>query len=290
MQTERQPLLHLRVLVTRPSHQSEALCRLIEQAGGIPVRLPALVIAAPEDPALARRQLQQLANCEMGIFVSRNAVDKTMELVQQALPPAVNWLAIGQATAAALKEHGYPVALMPDRDFSSEGLLALPELQNVAGKRIAIIRGTGGRELLAEVLRKRGADIVYVETYRSICPSDAIGDLRDILAQQSPEQVIATGQEKPRTQGIDIVIATGQKKSRLQGIDIVIATSTLILQNLLEMSGNYRNRLMQRPLVVLSPRARDWALAAGFTRVYIAPQSDDAGIVTALIQAAGEGL
>ena len=72
--------------------------------------------------------------------------------------------------------------------------------------------------------------------------------------------------------------------------DLVIATSTLILQNLLQMSGNYRNRLIERPLVVLSKRGRDWALAQGFTRVHIAPQHDDAGIVSALIKAATESL
>lgn len=218
------------------------------------MRLPALSIVPPADPELARRQLQRLAGYELGIFISRNAVEKTIELLHPTPLPPISWLAVGQATAAALKEHGYPVALMPDRDFSSEGLLALPELQNVVGKRIAILRGTGGRELLAEVLRQRGAEVEYFETYRGICPPGADGSLREILAQQPPE--------------------------------LVVATSTLILQNLLAMSGNGRNPLKQCPLVVLSVRVRDWALAAGFTQVHIAPQSDDAGIVAALIQAA----
>ncbi|HEX5056223.1 MAG TPA: uroporphyrinogen-III synthase [Gammaproteobacteria bacterium] len=259
MEIEKRPLLYRRVLVTRPAHQCEALCRLIEQAGGIPLRLPALAIAAPADPLQARRQLQQLEGCEIAVFISRNAVDKAIELLQpQALPVSVKCLAIGQATADALRDHGYAVALMPDRDFRSEGLLAMPELQNVRGKRIAIIRGAGGRELLAEVLRERGADIEYIEVYRAICPSEATGELRDLLAKRPPE--------------------------------LVIATSTLILQNLLEMSGNYRNRLLPRPLVVLSARGRDFALAAGCARVYIAPRSDDAGIVAALEQAASEGL
>jgi uroporphyrinogen-III synthase len=260
---KQQPLLERRVLVTRPANQSATLCELIAQAGGIPVRLPALEIVAPESPEHARRQLQRLPECEMGIFISRNAVDKTIELLHpQPLPASVKWLAIGGATAAALKERGYPIALMPEHDFSSEGLLMLPALQQVAGKRIAIIRGAGGRELLADVLRSRGALVEYIETYRSICPKTAMGDLRGLLAQTPPALAIG----------------------------IVIATSTLILQNLLEMSGNYRKRLIERPLVVLSPRARDWAAAQGFNRIYIAAQSDDPGIVEALIQAASEGL
>jgi uroporphyrinogen-III synthase len=147
---------------------------------------------------------------------------------------------------------------MPDRDFSSEGLLALPELQHVAGRRIAIIRGAGGRELLAASLRARGADIEYLETYRRILPPPAAPELREILARQTP--------------------------------DLVIATSTLILDNLLEMSGDCRGLLLTRPLVVLSARTRVAALEAGFGRVHIAPRSDDAGIVAALMQAAAEGI
>jgi uroporphyrinogen-III synthase len=247
------------VLVTRPAHQSEVLCRLIEQAGGIPLRLPALEITPPRDPALACRQLRQLDGCEMAIFISRNAVDKAIELLQpQALPASVKWLAIGQATADALRGHGYTVAMMPDQDFSSEGLLAMPELQNVRNKRITVIRGAGGRELLAEALRERGAHIEYVEVYQAISPPAATGELRDLLAKKPPE--------------------------------LVIATSTLILQNLLEMSGNYRKRLLSRPLVVLSGRGRDFALTNGFNRVYIAARNDDAGIVAALELAAAEGL
>jgi uroporphyrinogen-III synthase len=275
LRTERQPLLDKRVLVTRPAHQSETLCELIAQAGGIPVRLPALAILPPADPEPARRQLRQLAGFDMGIFISRNAVEQTLELLRpEPLPSGVKWLAIGQATASALEERGYAVTLKPDGDSTSEDLLALPGLQNVAGKRIAIMRGTGGRELLAESLHARGARVEYIETYQSALPSESIVDLRKLLKHQLTEPAIVTGQKKPPA----------------PTIDLAIATSTLILQNLLEMSGNYRQRLKQLPLVVLSKRGRDWALAEGFTRVYIASRSDDTGLVKALIQAAAEDL
>jgi uroporphyrinogen-III synthase len=286
LKTDRQPLLDKRVLVTRPAHQSESLCERIAEAGGIPVRLPALAIVPPQDPEPVRTQLRQLAGFDMGIFISRNAVEQTLELLRpEPLPSGVKWLAIGQATAAALEERGYAVGLKPEGDSTSEDLLALPGLQHVAGKRIAIMRGTGGRELLAESLLARGAHVQYIETYQGILPPESIVDLRKLFKRQPLEPV-----EKPQVRAIDLVIATGQEKPPVRTIDLVIATSTLILQNLLEMSGNYRNRLIERPLVVLSKRGHDWALAQGFTRVYIAPRHDDAGIVAALIQAAVEGL
>lgn len=254
---QQQPLLNRSVLVTRPAHQSAALCRLIETAGGIPLRLPALLIAPPEDPALARRRLRQLAGYGMAVFISRNAVDQALELLHPAPLPAIRLLAVGQATADALRARGYAVALTPDREFSSEGLLALPDLQNITGERIAIIRGTGGRELLAETLRGRGATVEYIETYRRIRPP-AAAELQETLGRA--------------------------------GSDLVLATSNQILESLLEMSGDARDLLIRRPLVVLSARTRDAALAAGFTRVYIAPRSDDNGILAALLQAASECL
>lgn len=273
MPTEQLPLLRRRVLVTRPAHQSETLCRLIEETGGIPVRLPALLIAPPADPARARGQLRQLAGYEAAVFISRNAVEQALELLQSAALPPIRLLAVGRATADALRERGYPV-LAPEQDFNSEGLLALPELQNVAGKRIAIIRGTGGRELLADTLRERGAAVECIETYRRRPPPAAtVAELREILRYEASDRVMAS-QETPE----------------IQGPDIVIATSTQILENLLEMSGDLSGRLIRRPLVVLSARTRDTALAAGFTRVYIAPRNDDAGIVAALMQAGAENL
>ena len=58
----------------------------------------------------------------------------------------------GPGTAEALASVGVTDVRIPATTFDSEGLLALPELSAVRGKRIVIFRGDGGREDLGDAL------------------------------------------------------------------------------------------------------------------------------------------
>ena len=87
--------------------------------------------------------------------------------------------AVGQGTVKALAAHGITGCIAPSERFDSEALLALPEMaaERVAGRRIAIFRGDGGRELLAETLRVRGAAVDCVTCYRRSGPADGVTPL-----------------------------------------------------------------------------------------------------------------
>ncbi|WP_438895058.1 uroporphyrinogen-III synthase, partial [Bacillus cereus group sp. BC243] len=81
-------------------------------------------------------------------------------------PTAPRYFAIGRSTALALHTvSGSDVRYPLDRE-TSEVLLQLPELQTLIGKRALILRGNGGRELLGETLRERGADVTFCECYQ----------------------------------------------------------------------------------------------------------------------------
>lgn len=159
------PLANRHVLLTRPAAQAAALARRLRALGARVSLFPALRIVpeAPDAAALAR-----LRRADLALFVSANAARCLRPHLgpepARALPAARG--AVGAATARALAEAGCPATLAAARPYSSESLLAAPELQDLAGKTAVIVRGAGGRGLLGRELARRGAAVHYAETYR----------------------------------------------------------------------------------------------------------------------------
>jgi len=241
------------VLVTRPAQQAEGLCDLIEAAHGRPIRFPALEILGPSDKIAARDALSVAAQADMLVFVSANAVQYAFPLLPDQLPLDITIAAVGKATAAALAEAGLDATLVPER-MDSEGLLALPALTAVAGKSIVILRGNGGRELLAETLTERGARVTQVEVYR----------------RQLPRRSAAAR---------NLVGGWGQL------VDVVIATSNAIFDNLVALLGEQGTALLQTtPLIVVSQRAAEHAVAHGCEVVFVASSASNRDLLDTLCE------
>ena len=151
------------VLVTRPEHQAGHLCQLIEAEGGAAVRYPAIVIRPRPDRAAVRAAVGPPDRYDLAVFVSANAARFGADLLGEGRDLRV--AAIGLATAAALTAAGHRVSLMPEEGADSEALLALPQLADLRGQRVLIVRGTGGRELLFAAMTERGAQVQYAEVY-----------------------------------------------------------------------------------------------------------------------------
>lgn len=167
-------LLHgLHIAVTRPADQAKSLCSTITQHGGNAIEFPLLAVSALENYQQFEQQITRLASTDWAVFISTNAVDFAMPRVLKKygqLPERLRFAAIGKQTAHALSQYGVNQVLIPQNRYDSETLLALPEMQNVSGKTIAIFRGAGGRELMAETLKARGADVYFAESYQRISP------------------------------------------------------------------------------------------------------------------------
>ena len=150
------PLAGVGVLVTRPARQAAGLVAQLAALGAKPIVFPAIVILPPADPAPLARAHAALGTYDAAIFVSANAAEYG---APGRWPAHVVAYATGPGSAAALVAVGVSNVRIPDTTFDSDGLLALPDLANLQGKRIAIFRGEGGRDRLGEALRARGAHV-----------------------------------------------------------------------------------------------------------------------------------
>ena len=188
------PLHGVGVIVTRPPRQAERFAARLAALGARPIVWPAIVILPPADPAALAAVHERLQRFDMAIFVSANAVE-------YGAPGGARWpeglpiFAPGVGTAEALEAVGLPAATIPRTSFDSEGLLALPALCEVAGKRIVIFRGEDGRALLGDTLRARGAQVEYVSCYRRAAPSTGAEGLAQLIARGEARALTLTSAE-----------------------------------------------------------------------------------------------
>lgn len=165
------PLAGAAIVVTRPGATAAALRRRIRAAGGTVLSLPGFALLAVADAAAAMRCLRAARSADVVIFTSPAAVRFAWRLLPQLrFPRKTIVVAPGAGSARALHRRGVAAPLHPADRQDSEGVLALPALQRVRGRRVALVGAGGGRELLPRELATRGARVVRVEVYRRAAP------------------------------------------------------------------------------------------------------------------------
>lgn len=158
------------VLVTRPAGQAEALCQAVQALGGEALALPTIAIEAL--PQAAQRVAEAAtAGVDVAVFTSANAARVAWPLLHAAGVAPAQVAAVGEGSAAALREAGCAAAVQVPGRADSEGLLALPVLEQAAGRRVVIFTGEQGRELLAAALEARGARVRVTAVYRRALPA-----------------------------------------------------------------------------------------------------------------------
>ena len=249
------PLAGKTIVVTRPRAQAAPLAEGIAALGGQPLIFPLLEISAATDPQPLAVAVARLADYAVAVFISPNAVDYSLPaiLAHGAWPADLLPAAVGQGTVRALVAHGVTGCIAPSERFDSEALLALPELagERVAGRRVAIFRGDGGRELLAATLRKRGAAVDCIACYRR---SGTPGGVAPLLA--------------------------AWRAGRLAALTVSSSEGLRHLVDLLDTEG--RAWLQKTPVFVPHARIAENARASGLRKI-ILTDAADAGILAGLL-------
>lgn len=177
------PLEGLGVVLTRPRAQAEPVAAALRDAGAEVLVFPTLEIVGAPLGGESAAALSSLAEASLAIFVSANAAEHGLAAVaaRGAWPASVRAATVGQATAQRLRAAGLHDVIAPTERFDSESLLALIPDSLVAGQRVLIFRGVGGREHLRTSLEARGARVAYVECYRRVRPSTDATALREAI-------------------------------------------------------------------------------------------------------------
>lgn len=237
-------------LITRPAGKADHLLEALDDRGVPYLYQPVITTQMVQ---LKAKDLRLLKQADLLVFVSLSAV----HALEQQLDPSelsAPLLAVGETTAAALTRWTGRSVRVP-QDQRSEGLLGLPELQDVAGLQVVVVRGNAGRELIKQTLSQRGALIRYVQSYSRIpLPLDGA-----MLCQQW----------------------------RQQGVRCVVATSNEILQRLFDLVPVAEHSwLCQLGWILVSPRARDSALTLGIaaSRIQLAQSANDDALLEAIQQ------
>jgi uroporphyrinogen-III synthase len=256
----RAPLDKTTVWLTRPAGQGATLRAELERLGATVQHLPLLAIE-PFAPSQADRQkLIDLDRYDLVFYVSTNAATLGLDAIAQwwpQYPAGIGNFAVGSGTAAVLEQQGLQVSYPRER-MSSEALLALPGLQAIAGKKALIVRGAGGREIIAEGLRARGATVDYVELYARSLPDHPPAQLHALLHDAPPSALVVSSADA--------------------------------LDNLKTLFAPISQAWVQLPLVVSSVRLAEHAAILGFQNTAVVEGASDVAIIQGLLAIFGNGV
>jgi len=239
------------VVITRPLAQAGPLAQALRTAGHRVDVLPLLEIHPLADLAPLQAALARLSGFALVAFVSPNAIDAAFAHLG-AWPAGVALAVLGEGSRAALAARGLTAATAqiispPDSAASdSEHLLAAMDLEALRGRRVLIVRGESGRELMADGLRAAGAHVTVVAAYRRSVPvltAELGATLRRLLADE--RHWIITSSEALRGL-VDLL-------EQLDRADLA--------------SGDAVVRMQQQHLIVPHARIAQTATALGFTRI-----------------------
>ena len=248
------PLAGQRVLICRPQPEADRLAVAFRDAGAQAECLSLIDRAPLALHGEHQAHIHNLDQFQHIVAVSPYAARQLMDHVDiwwPQLPAGIHWYGVGAGTAFELSRHGI-AALKPNHGWTSEALLALPQLQNLDNQRVLLARGSEGRDLLRSTLQQRGAQITVLPLYQRFCPQYSATQLAHALNDFNP--------------------------------DAVITLSGETLKNLIALCEKNDHNLYRKLLIVPVERVAEQAQTAGFACPLVPSGLADSDIVASVIE------
>ena len=173
------------VVLTRQESYLGNMMAILKSLDFKPVHIPTLEITpfkSPEQDEL----LSKLHKFTDIVFVSRNAVDTGMELINEnaGVPEGIRVMAVGAETAKQLYKFGIE-AMFPQRGTGAEALLAVAQLADLSDREILIVRGNEGLDWPAQTMRERGAVVKELVCYEQQLAENSLALMQSLARQDA---------------------------------------------------------------------------------------------------------
>jgi uroporphyrinogen III methyltransferase/synthase len=167
------PLFGRRILVTRPKEQARDLVDRLEAVGADVIEAPMIRIVPPDDYGPLDDAIARVGEFDWLIFTSANAVDAFVDRLLEGpgdlrALKGVKLCVVGPATGDRLTRYGVKVDLTPGEYRADAIVRAMAEAGEVRGQRVLLPHADIAREILADELRRQGAEITEVVAYRTM--------------------------------------------------------------------------------------------------------------------------
>jgi len=172
------------VVVTRAEERDGPLSTELKSLG-LPVLIWAAVRVLPADTAQLEDALHRAGSFDWIVFTSRHGVAAVTARLP-APPAGMRTAAVGRATAAVLKQHGWPVDLVPAEPNAAGLVAAFAASGTASGLRILYPASSRALPALAAGLTHLGAEVTTVEAYRTVSGTELdVADCRSCIARNA---------------------------------------------------------------------------------------------------------
>jgi len=180
------PLAGRRILVTRAAPQAPEFARQLESLGAEPILIPTIEIRPVVDSPRIRSAIEHLPETALVVFTSANAVKIFCDFLVAAGEPTsrlgtAKLCAIGSETARALEKRDLEPALVAG-EYTAEGLVDALSAWDLSGARVLVPRAAVGRDVLPELLARRGAEVELLTVYQTVMPAASGQALAELFA------------------------------------------------------------------------------------------------------------